>query len=129
MAKKGRKGFFLQVFDSMHSVRIKLVRDLNDLSGEGNIGSMLSVEMGLRELASLKLTNLLHPLRYGRLVHMSANMTRQVGIMLDNAQNGIYGEVWSFYLNDGVYHGYLLLISEGRCRLNPSENYAPGEGL
>lgn len=28
--------------------------DLNDLTGEGNIESMLSVEMGLRELASLK---------------------------------------------------------------------------
>ncbi|XP_038686463.1 coiled-coil domain-containing protein SCD2-like isoform X2 [Tripterygium wilfordii] len=34
--------------------RSKLARDLNDLSGEGNIESMLSVEMGLRELASLK---------------------------------------------------------------------------
>ncbi|XP_057969891.1 coiled-coil domain-containing protein SCD2 isoform X2 [Malania oleifera] len=34
--------------------RSKLVRDLSDLSGEGNIESMLSVEMGLRELASLK---------------------------------------------------------------------------
>ncbi|KAI3967018.1 hypothetical protein MKW92_046145 [Papaver armeniacum] len=32
----------------------KLTRDLNDLTGEGNIESMLSVEMGLRELASLK---------------------------------------------------------------------------
>ncbi|XP_052204888.1 coiled-coil domain-containing protein SCD2-like isoform X2 [Diospyros lotus] len=34
--------------------RIKLVQDLNDLTGEGNIESMLSVEMGLQELASLK---------------------------------------------------------------------------
>ncbi|XP_062168515.1 coiled-coil domain-containing protein SCD2-like isoform X2 [Alnus glutinosa] len=34
--------------------RSKLVRDINDLTGEGNIESMLSVEMGLRELASLK---------------------------------------------------------------------------
>ncbi|KAG5031878.1 hypothetical protein JHK85_015860 [Glycine max] len=34
--------------------RSKLVRDLNDLAGEGNIESMLSVEMGLRELANLK---------------------------------------------------------------------------
>ncbi|KAI4343559.1 hypothetical protein L6164_010894 [Bauhinia variegata] len=32
----------------------KIVRDLSDLTGEGNIESMLSVEMGLRELASLK---------------------------------------------------------------------------
>ncbi|KAL8159321.1 hypothetical protein V2J09_000858 [Rumex salicifolius] len=30
-------------------------RDPNDLTGEGNIESMLSVEMGLRELASLKI--------------------------------------------------------------------------
>uniref|UniRef100_A0A6N2MES0 Uncharacterized protein n=1 Tax=Salix viminalis TaxID=40686 RepID=A0A6N2MES0_SALVM len=35
--------------------RSKLARDLSDLTGEGNIESMLSVEMGLRELASLKL--------------------------------------------------------------------------
>eukprot|EP01018_Ginkgo_biloba_P017314 Gb_05422 [translate_table: standard] len=34
--------------------KTKFVRDLNDLSGEGNIESMLSVEKGLRELASLK---------------------------------------------------------------------------
>ncbi|TYH31288.1 hypothetical protein ES288_A01G161600v1, partial [Gossypium darwinii] len=32
----------------------KLVEDLSDLTGEGNIESMLSVEMGLKELASLK---------------------------------------------------------------------------
>ncbi|MQL83213.1 hypothetical protein Taro_015701, partial [Colocasia esculenta] len=32
----------------------KLVRELSDITGEGNIESMLSVEMGLRELSSLK---------------------------------------------------------------------------
>ncbi|KAL2462338.1 Coiled-coil domain-containing protein SCD2 [Abeliophyllum distichum] len=36
------------------SDRSKLAHDLNNLTGEGNIESMLSVEMGLRELASLK---------------------------------------------------------------------------
>ncbi|KAI7746874.1 hypothetical protein M8C21_022252 [Ambrosia artemisiifolia] len=36
------------------SDRRKLVCDINDLTGEGNIESMLSVEMGLREMASLK---------------------------------------------------------------------------
>ncbi|XP_034899708.1 coiled-coil domain-containing protein SCD2 isoform X2 [Populus alba] len=36
------------------SDRSKILRDLSDLTGEGNIESMLSVEMGLRELASLK---------------------------------------------------------------------------
>ncbi|XP_028089219.1 uncharacterized protein LOC114289651 isoform X3 [Camellia sinensis] len=34
--------------------RSKLVQDSNDLTGEGNIKSVLSVEMGLKELASLK---------------------------------------------------------------------------
>ncbi|CAA7405176.1 unnamed protein product [Spirodela intermedia] len=34
--------------------RNKPARDLNDITGEGSIESMLSVEMGLRELASLK---------------------------------------------------------------------------
>ncbi|KAA8530001.1 hypothetical protein F0562_034541 [Nyssa sinensis] len=34
--------------------RSKLVQDLSDLTGEGNIESMLSVEMGLKELVSLK---------------------------------------------------------------------------
>ncbi|KAL8534663.1 hypothetical protein ACS0TY_010625 [Phlomoides rotata] len=34
--------------------RSKLVEDFNDLTGEGNIESTLAVEMGLKELASLK---------------------------------------------------------------------------
>ena len=34
--------------------RSKLVRDISDLTGEGNIETMLSVEMGMRELSSLK---------------------------------------------------------------------------
>lgn len=34
--------------------RGKLVQDFNDLTGEGNIESMFAVEMGLNELASLK---------------------------------------------------------------------------
>ncbi|KAK8970477.1 hypothetical protein KSP40_PGU012035 [Platanthera guangdongensis] len=39
---------------SNENERSKLVRELNETSGEGNIESMLSVEKGLRELASLK---------------------------------------------------------------------------
>lgn len=40
--------------DDNNTERVKLVQDFNDLTGEGNIESMLSVEMGLNELASLK---------------------------------------------------------------------------
>jgi hypothetical protein len=39
--------------------RNKLAREMSDVMGEGNIESMLSVEMGLRELSSLKVLNLL----------------------------------------------------------------------
>lgn len=40
--------------DGNKNERGKLARELNDITGEGNIESMLSVEKGLRELASLK---------------------------------------------------------------------------
>ncbi|XP_027364956.1 coiled-coil domain-containing protein SCD2 isoform X2 [Abrus precatorius] len=40
--------------DDATEKRNKNIPDLNDLTGEGNIESMLSVEMGLKELASLK---------------------------------------------------------------------------
>jgi hypothetical protein len=39
--------------------RNKLAREMSDVMGEGNIESMLSVEMGFRELSSLKVLNLL----------------------------------------------------------------------
>lgn len=40
--------------------RSKVTRDLSDLTGEGNIESMLSVEMGLLELASLKVLSYIY---------------------------------------------------------------------
>lgn len=40
---------------------------MNDLTGEGNIESMLSVEMGLRELASLKVLHKLMPFLFSPL--------------------------------------------------------------
>lgn len=43
-----------QIGDGDSERRNKLVRDLSDITGEGNVESMLSVEKGLRELASLK---------------------------------------------------------------------------
>ncbi|XP_012467083.1 coiled-coil domain-containing protein SCD2 isoform X1 [Gossypium raimondii] len=45
---------FSEKGDDENEKRSKLVEDLSDLTGEGNIESMLSVEMGLKELASLK---------------------------------------------------------------------------
>ncbi|XP_039006576.1 coiled-coil domain-containing protein SCD2-like [Hibiscus syriacus] len=45
---------FSEKGDVENEKRSKLVEYLSDLTGEGNIESMLSVEMGLKELASLK---------------------------------------------------------------------------
>ncbi|XWS39375.1 hypothetical protein CRYUN_Cryun18bG0048000 [Craigia yunnanensis] len=45
---------FSEKGDDENEKRSKLVEDLNDRTREGNIESMLSVEMGLKELASLK---------------------------------------------------------------------------
>ncbi|KHG28186.1 atg11 [Gossypium arboreum] len=47
-------GLAVRYGDDENEKRSKLVEDLSDLTGEGNIESMLSVEMGLKELASLK---------------------------------------------------------------------------
>jgi len=44
---------FVHVGDNAQG-RNKLAREMSDVMGEGNIESMLSVEMGLRELSSLK---------------------------------------------------------------------------
>ncbi|KAK3018168.1 hypothetical protein RJ639_003838 [Escallonia herrerae] len=47
-------GLAMRHVDDNPETRSKLVQDLSDLTGEGNIENMLSVEMGLKELASLK---------------------------------------------------------------------------
>ena len=44
----------MQVGEDDAQRRNKFAREMNDMMGEGNIESMLSVEMGLRELSSLK---------------------------------------------------------------------------
>ncbi|XP_009597748.1 coiled-coil domain-containing protein SCD2-like isoform X3 [Nicotiana tomentosiformis] len=50
--QKAKEEFLEKGYDNPE--RGNLVQDLNDLTGEGNIESMLSVEMGLNELVSLK---------------------------------------------------------------------------
>ncbi|KAM3335071.1 hypothetical protein ACQJBY_029463 [Aegilops geniculata] len=49
-----RKQEFIQAGEDDAQRRNRLVREMSDVMGEGNIESMLSVEMGLRELSSLK---------------------------------------------------------------------------
>ena len=45
---------FIQAGEDDSQRRNRVLRDMSDIMGEGNIESMLSVEMGLRELSSLK---------------------------------------------------------------------------
>ncbi|XP_031489996.1 coiled-coil domain-containing protein SCD2-like [Nymphaea colorata] len=56
--------------------RAKLAQDLNDLTGEGNIESMLLVEKGLRELASLKVED---AIMVALAHHRRPNLARMTG--------------------------------------------------
>ncbi|KAL1301300.1 coiled-coil domain-containing protein SCD2 isoform X1 [Arachis ipaensis] len=75
--------------------RSKEVRDLNDLSGEGNIESMLSVEMGLRELASLKVED---AVALALAQHRRPNSVRQS--VLDSKSRGDAKYVEAFELSE-----------------------------
>ncbi|KAL1326652.1 coiled-coil domain-containing protein SCD2 [Arachis hypogaea] len=75
--------------------RSKPVRDLSDLAGEGNIESMLSVEMGLRELASLKVEDAV-VLALGQ--HKRPNIVRHS--ILDSKSPGDPKFVEAFELSD-----------------------------
>ncbi|OMO93742.1 hypothetical protein COLO4_16706 [Corchorus olitorius] len=71
--------------------RSKLARDLNDLTGEGNIESMLSVEMGLRELASLKVEDaVVHALgRHRRLSLLHQSISDAFVKQIDSDISGV----------------------------------------
>nr|AFK47824.1 unknown [Lotus japonicus] len=76
--------------------RSKLVPDLNDLIGEGNIESMLSVEMGLKELASLKVEDaIVQALAQQR----RPNSARQLASELspEESEDVLFKEAWLTY--------------------------------
>ncbi|GLT86761.1 hypothetical protein SLE2022_048800 [Rubroshorea leprosula] len=60
--------------DDDNEKQSELVSEFNDLTGEGNIESMLSVEMGLKELASLKVVD--------AIVHALAQQRRADSVQL-----------------------------------------------
>ncbi|CAI9113731.1 OLC1v1014391C1 [Oldenlandia corymbosa var. corymbosa] len=61
--------------------KTKHVRNLSDLTGDGNIESMLSVEMGLRELASLKVED---AVVIALAQHRRSSLLRQSFLGMDN---------------------------------------------
>ncbi|XP_023771551.1 coiled-coil domain-containing protein SCD2 isoform X1 [Lactuca sativa] len=119
--------------DSWHggdddSDRRKLVRDINDLTGEGNIESMLSVEMGLREMASLKVEDAvalsLAQQRRPNLVRQSIPDPKSPGdskfmegfeLSLEEAEDVSFKEAWlTYFWRRAKVHGVEEDIAEDR---------------
>ncbi|KAB1217523.1 hypothetical protein CJ030_MR4G028404 [Morella rubra] len=110
--------------------RSKLVRDISDLTGEGNIESMLSVEMGLRELASLKVEDAvvlaLSQHRRSNLVRQSVLDSKSTGdpkfmeafeLSEEEAEDVIFKEAWlTYFWRRAQVHGVEEDIAEERLQ-------------
>ncbi|GJV32386.1 coiled-coil domain-containing protein SCD2 isoform X1 [Tanacetum coccineum] len=110
------------------SDRRKLVRDINDLTGEGNIESMLSVEMGLREMASLKVEDAvvlaMAQQRRPNLVRQSVPDPKSPGdtkivegfdLSLEEAEDVSFKEAWlTYFWRRAKVHGVEEDIAEDR---------------
>ncbi|OMO91368.1 hypothetical protein CCACVL1_07135 [Corchorus capsularis] len=110
--------------------RSKLARDLNDLTGEGNIESMLSVEMGLRELASLKVEDaVVHALgRHRRLslLHQSISDSKSPGdpklidafeLSEEEGEDVLFKQAWlTYFWRRAKVHGVEEDIAEERLQ-------------
>ncbi|KAJ9676530.1 hypothetical protein PVL29_021846 [Vitis rotundifolia] len=109
--------------------RSKLVRDLSDLTGEGNIESMLSVEMGLRELASLKVED---AIVLALALHRRPNLVRQYSsdkspgdpksmesfeLNQEEAEDVLFKEAWlTYFWRRAKVHGVEEDIAEERLQ-------------
>ncbi|WJX35088.1 scaffold protein Scd2 [Trifolium repens] len=106
------------------------VRDLNDLAGEGNIESMLSVEMGLRELASLKVEDAvvlaLAQHRRPNLIRQSVLDSKSPGdakyleafeLSEEEAEDVLFKEAWlTYFWRRALFHGVEEDIAEDRLQ-------------
>ncbi|KAK2391359.1 coiled-coil protein [Trifolium repens] len=112
------------------SDRSQSVRDLNDLAGEGNIESMLSVEMGLRELASLKVEDAvvlaLAQHRRPNLIRQSVLDSKSPGdakyleafeLSEEEAEDVLFKEAWlTYFWRRALFHGVEEDIAEDRLQ-------------
>ncbi|KAL0441818.1 UNVERIFIED_CONTAM: Coiled-coil domain-containing protein SCD2 [Sesamum radiatum] len=92
-------------------------RDFNDLTGEGNIESMLSVEMGLRELASLKIEDAvvlaLAQNRRSTLVRQSFSELSQ-----EETEDVLFKEAWlTYFWRRAKEHGVEEDVADERLQL------------
>ncbi|KAF3791067.1 Coiled-coil domain-containing protein [Nymphaea thermarum] len=108
--------------------RAKLAQDLNDLTGEGNIESMLLVEKGLRELASLKVEDaIMVALAY----HRRPNLARMTDakspgdpkymeafeLSPEEAEDVLFKQAWlTYFWRRAKAHGVEEDIAEERLR-------------
>ncbi|GAV60172.1 hypothetical protein CFOL_v3_03703 [Cephalotus follicularis] len=125
--------------------RSKLVRDLSDLTGEGNIESILSVEMGLRELASLKVEDAvvlaLAQHRRPNLIRLSISDSKSPGdpklteafeLSEEEAEDILFKEAWlTYFWRRAKVHGVEEDIAEERLQFwinrsgqSPTSHYA-----
>ncbi|PSS13717.1 Coiled-coil domain-containing protein [Actinidia chinensis var. chinensis] len=118
--------------------RSKLVQDLNDLTGEGNIESMLSVEMGLKELASLKVEDAivlaLVQQRRANTVQLSSSDLKSPGdpkfmdafeLSPEESEDVLFKEAWlTYFWRRAQVHGIEEEIAKKRVQfwINRSEH-------
>ncbi|GLT39937.1 hypothetical protein SLA2020_141020 [Shorea laevis] len=108
----------------------KLARDLSNLTGEGNIESMLSVEMGLRELASLKVEDAvvqaLSKYRRPGFVRQSISDSKSTGapkpvevfeLSEEEAEDVHFKEAWlTYFWRRAIAHGVEEDVAEERLQ-------------
>ncbi|KAJ6748332.1 FAS-BINDING FACTOR-LIKE PROTEIN [Salix purpurea] len=110
--------------------RSKPVRDLSDLTGEGNIESMLSVEMGLRELASLKVEDAvvlaMAQHRRPNMAGQSFSDSRPPEISEAEAEDVLFKEAWlTYYWRRALAHGVEEDIAEDQLQFWISRSGQP----
>uniref|UniRef100_A0A6N2KW13 Uncharacterized protein n=1 Tax=Salix viminalis TaxID=40686 RepID=A0A6N2KW13_SALVM len=108
----------------------KLARDLSDLTGEGNIESMLSVEMGLRELASLKVEDAvvlaMAQHRRPNMAGQSFSDSRPPEISEAEAEDVLFKEAWlTYYWRRALAHGVEEDIAEDQLQFWISRSGQP----
>ncbi|KAI3958682.1 hypothetical protein MKW98_030347 [Papaver atlanticum] len=94
--------------------RMNLTRGFSDLTGEGNIESILSVEMGLRELVSLKVEE---AVVLALTQHRRPNLVRQSLSELspDESEDVLFKQAWlTYFWRRAKAHGVKEKIAEKR---------------
>ncbi|XP_019462869.1 PREDICTED: coiled-coil domain-containing protein SCD2-like [Lupinus angustifolius] len=100
------------------------IRDLSDLAGEGSIESMLSVEMGLRELASLKVEDaVVVALAQYRLQYLDSKypgdpkFVEALELNDEEADDVVFKEAWlTYFWRRALTYGVEVDIAEERLR-------------